>query len=75
MLANLLLESGVSVEFSSNVISVDAWEASVTLSNGNKVYGDVIVGADGAKGVVRSSIVDAKLDEERTSAGHYDCYR
>ena len=72
LLYELVLETGVDVEFGSEVVKVDAWHPSVSLSTGEVIYGDVIVGADGAFGITRKSITG---ESENEIPGPYPHFR
>ncbi|KAJ7509037.1 hypothetical protein B0H11DRAFT_1963569 [Mycena galericulata] len=52
-----LAEPYMTLRFNSKVIQVDPREAQVTLENGECVSGDLIIGADGIKSVVREAVV------------------
>jgi 2-polyprenyl-6-methoxyphenol hydroxylase-like FAD-dependent oxidoreductase len=56
-LYNIATSQGSIVRFDSCVAAVDAHANTVILKSGETVSGDVIVGADGAFGVVREAIL------------------
>ena len=72
LLHGLLPETGVDVEFDSEVVKIDPWHPSVTLTNGAVIYGDVIIGADGADGITRRVVAS---DSEKDIAGPYPHFR
>ncbi|KAJ6536376.1 hypothetical protein B0H19DRAFT_1183324 [Mycena capillaripes] len=47
----------MTLRLNSKVVSVDPQTAQVTLENGDRVFGDLIIGADGIKSVVREAVV------------------
>lgn len=75
ILLNRLFLYGAYVEFDSKVVNIDISRPSVTLSNGSKILGDVIIGADGAKGVVRSVVVNEQEEKKKTESGPFNYYR
>ena len=72
LLYDLLLENGVDVEFGSEVVKIDPWHPFVSLSTGRVVYGDIIVGADGASGITRKIVAGGS---EKEISGPYPHYR
>lgn len=56
MLYRIAVDAGAEINFGCPVASVNSDDASVTLTNGRKVYGDLIVGADGDKSVARKAV-------------------
>lgn len=61
MLIEKALElDNVELKLSSTVSDVSFSPASVTLCNGNVVRGDVVIGADGIKSVIRQRLLDEK---------------
>ena len=63
MLYRIAKNAGARIRFGCPVASVDPEAPSATLANGKKVYGDIIIGADGDKSVVRKAL-DGGDDEE-----------
>ncbi|THH13127.1 hypothetical protein EW146_g7059 [Bondarzewia mesenterica] len=57
MLYETALELGARIRTRAEVVSVDVEGRSVTLTTGEVIQGDVIVGADGAKGLCRETVV------------------
>jgi len=57
LLYELARSVGVDVHFGCHVEEVDPDEPSVTLANGEVIYGDVIVGADGEQSMVRDVVL------------------
>lgn len=53
---SLAKSAGAMIRFSSHVVSVDPSRASIVLSTGETIRGDLIIGADGLSSVVRRSI-------------------
>ncbi|RDX51205.1 FAD/NAD(P)-binding domain-containing protein [Lentinus brumalis] len=49
--------SGARIRFGANVVNIDAEAQEVTLESGEKVSGDVLVGADGEFGLSRSTVI------------------
>ena len=68
----MILEAGVDVEFGSEVVKIEPWHPFVTLSTGGVVYGDVIIGADGASGITRRVVAGGS---EKEIAGPYPHFR
>jgi salicylate hydroxylase len=60
-LLRLATGAGAIVRHNATVISVDASEGSVTLSSGEKLVGDIVVGADGSESLVRDALLDGSL--------------
>ena len=56
MLYRIAKNAGARICFGCPVASVDPEAPSVTLANGKKVHGDIIIGADGDKSVVRKAL-------------------
>ena len=71
MLYEVAEESGATINFNSEVMSVDPHCPSVVLSSGEVVKADIIIGADGAESLVRSLIVGK---QETFKAGPYSTY-
>lgn len=57
MLLETALELGAKVRTNARVSSVDAEAHTVTLSTGEVLKGDIVIGADGAKGVCRAEVL------------------
>jgi salicylate hydroxylase len=55
-LYELACEAGVTFNFNSKVTKVDPHQATVVLDSGSKLSGDIVIGADGYRSVVRSFI-------------------
>lgn len=53
ILYDLNVKSGVQIQFGAEVIEVNLETPYVTLDSGMRIYGDIIVGADGPMSVVR----------------------
>ncbi len=65
LLYKLATDAGAKVDFNAQVIAVqrgsdDLVNPSVTLANGEVLYADILIGADGSKSLVR----DVVLEEE-----------
>jgi salicylate hydroxylase len=65
------LEAGVHLHTNTQVVTIDpSFEAKVTLSNGDHVEGDILVGADGIKSCTRANIASYfGLPDKCTSTG------
>ncbi|KAH7356429.1 salicylate hydroxylase [Rhexocercosporidium sp. MPI-PUGE-AT-0058] len=57
LLYDAAIELGVEVKLSSRIKCLDETTPSVTLTSGEKIKGDIIIGADGIKSKVRSEIL------------------
>ena len=57
MLYELCVRSGARVDFNSEVCEVDLEEPGLLLGSGEIVKADFIVGADGARGISRRTLV------------------
>ncbi|TFK37090.1 hypothetical protein BDQ12DRAFT_685787 [Crucibulum laeve] len=66
MLYELAQEVGVEFRFECSVTSVDSTSVSVTVESGERLFCDVIVGADGYKSIVRP-IVTGELNNPQAS--------
>ncbi len=49
--------SGARIRYGANVVNIDAEAQEVTLESGDKISGDVLVGADGEFGLSRSTVI------------------
>ncbi|KAF8590084.1 FAD/NAD(P)-binding domain-containing protein [Ramaria rubella] len=58
MMFRLAEEAGVTIRLGCKVTSVDPREASVTLSSGEVIRGDLVVGADGDQSYVRDVVLE-----------------
>lgn len=58
MLSTNAVNAGVKISFDARVTEIDPWAASVTLSTGECLSADLIVGADGCRSLVRESVVN-----------------
>ncbi|KAJ3509209.1 hypothetical protein NLJ89_g5343 [Agrocybe chaxingu] len=56
LLLELAEQEGVSFRYNTRVLGADPDSASVVLETGERLYGDVIIGADGHGSVIRSSL-------------------
>ncbi|KAF7289654.1 FAD/NAD(P)-binding domain-containing protein [Mycena chlorophos] len=63
----------VELHLGSKVTTCDPEAGTVTLSNGEVVSGDVVIGADGVNSVVRTSVVGKPVPAEATGFGCYRC--
>jgi len=63
LLYELARKAGVTFKFHSKVMRVDPHQATVLLNDGSKLSGDVVVGADGYRSVVRSCILSPNSEE------------
>jgi salicylate hydroxylase len=57
-------ENGAMVRFAARVEAVHEEEARVTLVGGEVVEADIIVGADGIKGLMRKAVLEQEEDED-----------
>ena len=67
MLYEVALSCGAQIRLSSQVISINPTEKSVTLSSGEIITADVVVGADGIDGLSRKILLEESAD---SSFGH-----
>lgn len=58
MLFRIARDAGVDVRLGCNVKSVNPHTPSVTLSSGEVIRGDMVVGADGSQSFVRDVVLD-----------------
>jgi len=63
MLYDLAVKEGVELRFNSKVTRVDSPSISVTLDNGETLFSDIVVGADGSGSSVRSEVLGEKISE------------
>ncbi|THH08944.1 hypothetical protein EW145_g2362 [Phellinidium pouzarii] len=73
MLYKHAVNAGARFSFSSRVININPAAASVTLSNGEEICGDIIVGADGDTSIVRP-ILFGETNSEVERSGIYTTY-
>ena len=71
MLYEIAVESGARVEFDSNVVSVNPESPSITLSSGEEIKADIVLGADGGESVVRSILPG---EREISKVGPFSVY-
>ena len=69
MLYKLATEAGVQVTTDAKVVSVqqgteDMPNPSITLANGEVLYADILIGADGAKSLVRDVVLEEEDDPQ-----------
>lgn len=64
----LASDAGVRFSFDSEVVTLHPHESSVILSSGEIVYGDIIIGADGSRSIVRRY-----LNPENEEDGSHSC--
>lgn len=60
---------GVPIRFNSKVASIDPEEPSVTLTSGEVIIGDIVIGADGPQSLVRSIVNEEEMDSHFTTHG------
>ncbi|EJF67219.1 FAD/NAD(P)-binding domain-containing protein [Dichomitus squalens LYAD-421 SS1] len=65
-------ELGAQVRYGANVVDIDVENREVTLENGEKLVGDVLVGADGEYGVSRATVVGQSVNGHPTGVVMYD---
>lgn len=68
ILYKLASDAGVQFSFDSEVVTLHPHDSSVILSSGEIVYGDIIVGADGSRSIVRRYLNPCEEEE-----GPYSC--
>lgn len=71
MIRELVLRSGVKIEYNRTVVDVDVEEPYVLLKSGELIKADMLVGADGTHSLVREKVVGYK---EKHSIGPYNTY-
>jgi salicylate hydroxylase len=75
MLYELAVEAGASVMFNAGVCAVNVNESTerveVTRNNGQVLYADVVVGADGLQSLVREAVMDREDDGVDTGMSVY----
>lgn len=59
------------MDFGAEVVDVDISEPSVLLGNGERLYGNIIIGAEGTESIVREWIVGY---QEELKVGPYTSY-
>lgn len=59
-------EEGVSIRPNAEVTSIDTETTSVNLVSGERLSADVIIGADGASGISRSTLLGSRPDKARS---------
>ena len=65
MLLEHAIEEGVKMRYHSKVIDVNSDTVAVTLDSGERVYSDVIIGADGCNSLVRTTVAGEQVPETR----------
>ena len=65
MLYRRAIEAGATISFGSDVVLVDSSTPCITLANGKKIFGDIIIGADGGKSIVRKIFFEDKGEKEK----------
>lgn len=65
MLFRQAKDAGAKISFGCQVTSVDFEKPSVSLSNGSEIPGDLIIGADGDRSVVRQAFFGDEKEEEK----------
>ena len=65
------LSIGAKIRFNAKVISIDPRTPTVTLSTGEKLTADVIVGADGVNGVSRPILLQGDTPPPRVKVYRY----
>ena len=69
-LIDAAVESGVELRTGVKVTSVDVWETTLTLADGETVSADLIIAADGLHSVIRPYIIDSTKYYPTASSGH-----
>ncbi|KAJ6611200.1 hypothetical protein B0H10DRAFT_1810063 [Mycena sp. CBHHK59/15] len=65
MLLALATREGVEFRYNAHVASVDCDSVSVTLATGERLYADLVVGADGPDSLVRTEVVGEEITGKR----------
>lgn len=60
LLFNIATASGAEIRFGCRVQTLDPAEPSVTLEDGRVIHGDIIIGADGNRSLVRECVLGYK---------------
>ncbi|KAF8901152.1 hypothetical protein CPB84DRAFT_1729902 [Gymnopilus junonius] len=68
-LRELAQEERVTFHLNSQVLNADSITGSVLLHTGEKLYGDIIIGADGYDSILRSIVTD-EVQEQEAKEGH-----
>ena len=63
MLYDLAVGAGAKVRFNARVTKIDKSKPSVTLSSGEEIYGDLIIGADGDNSIIRPLVLAEEREE------------
>ncbi|KAH8110329.1 FAD/NAD-binding domain-containing protein [Phellopilus nigrolimitatus] len=63
MIFDIAVKSGARVDFNTEVVDVNIHEPSVLLASGERLYADIIVGADGAQSLVREYMTGGETHE------------
>ncbi|THU85129.1 FAD/NAD(P)-binding domain-containing protein [Dendrothele bispora CBS 962.96] len=64
ILLDLALREGVELRYNSKAVTIATNPPSLTLDNGETLYADLIVGADGQRSFIRDVILSKPLEEE-----------
>lgn len=65
MLLEHAIQEGVKMRYHSKVVDVNSDTVAVTLDSGERVYSDVIIGADGCNSLVRTTVAGEQVPETR----------
>jgi salicylate hydroxylase len=57
----MMLAAGVDMQLKARVSAVDCYERFVELDNGERYYGDLIIGADGVHSVLRAAVIGEQI--------------
>ena len=71
ILIDLTEASGVRIDFDANVVDVDLAKPCVVLASGERIFTDMVVGADGYQSIVRERMVG---EREEPRIGPYTGY-
>ena len=75
MLYDLAVGAGAKVRFNARVTKIDKSKPSVTLSSGEEIYGDLIIGADGDNSIIRPLVLAEEREEtEEEKEGLFTTY-
>ncbi|KII92425.1 hypothetical protein PLICRDRAFT_134009 [Plicaturopsis crispa FD-325 SS-3] len=65
LLYNLAVDAGVEIKYDTPVDKVDPYTATAFSSNGSTYSGDVIIGADGHRSMVRNVVLGSQIPSDR----------
>lgn len=65
MLYDLVVRTGITVDFGCRVVAVHPEGPSVTLADGRELHADLVIGADGDCSTVRPTLFNGRIEVER----------